>query len=395
MTPLSKNSATLKKIEVADASFIHAHSWVELSQANFFHNIRCLKKVVGQGMLGGVVKGDAYGHGLLQVSWLLEQAVDVAIILVVNVAEALLLRENGISKPICVLGYHNGSLEEAIKKDVHLVAYDIHSLRAILSAAKKVGYPAYIHVKVDTGMGRLGFLPHEVLLIVAQILMHDQAKWVGILSHLSDANNPDISYVHKQAAVFDKVLDNLQEKYGVLPPYVHINASGGCARLESSRYTLTRVGTHMYGYWKCAQQSMWYAERGHQFTLRQLMTWKTKIMHLKNIPAGNFIGYECSYRASRAMQVAVVPVGYADGYPLRVSQGTMLLHGVHVPIVGRVSMNYITLDVTDVPRVNIGDEVVILGNYPGITATDIAQIDDTLTLYTLTSINPSLPRVII
>jgi len=311
-------------------------------------------------------------------------------------SDALFLREHGIKKNILVLGCYDASIEEAIKQNIDLFAYDWDVVNHICSHAQKINKKARVHLKVDTGMARLGFLPHEVGEVAHFLNDNKFINLVGLCSHFASVSC-GIAYAQKQLRAFKKVVKKLK-KEGIKFQFTHIaSTSSVLAFPEAYECTnMVRCGGLIYGLYKDALLLSAAQTREQRFSLEPIMRWKTKVLTLKTIPKGSYIGYGNTFLTQRETKIAIVSVGFYDGYYRRLSNcGHMMIHGRLAPIIGRIAMNTVTLDVSDIPDVNVGCEVLIVGQEEGIRPRDLALQLKVIDYETMQSIDPKIPRIIV
>jgi alanine racemase len=248
--------------------------------------------------------------------------------------------------------------------------------------------PYPIHVKIDTGMGRLGLNPDEWPALLETAGLDRRLMLEGLMTHLADADSADPAYTDRQLERFQSALGRVAAS-GHKPPLIHMANSAGILMYPASHYSLVRPGIMLYGYHTLSRPRT-------GLDLHPVLTWHTTIAMIRSIPRGGCVGYNRTFTAPRASRIAVLPVGYADGYSRRLSNtGTVLIGGRHIPVVGRVSMDMTMVDVTDLPDTKPGDPVVLLGSQgsASITATDIAVKLDTIPYEVLCSIGPRVPRL--
>ncbi len=302
-----------------------------------------------------IVKADAYGHGAVEVSRaVLEEG--VSYLGVAFLDEAIELREAGIDAPILILGYTQPEYaDKVIEYGVTQTVYTHELAESLSKSAARVGKPARVHVKVDTGMNRLG-VPYRTACRFVEDVFHMRYLEVeGIFTHMSSADEKDKGYTEKQFKRFVNVLDELKKK-GVYIPLKHVANSATIIDLPNMQMDMVRLGVALYGLWPSNE-----VDRS-RISLREVMELKTEIVYVKSVPEGEFVSYGRAYRTTRPSRIATVPLGYADGFLRRLSnRAEVLVKGRRVPVVGRVCMDHFMIDVTDVPGVSIGDEVVVFG----------------------------------
>lgn len=344
-------------------------SYIELSASALAHNIATYKQLIGSADLGMVVKGNAYGHGLDEILMLTKDNPDIAWYFTASLSEALYIRSKGITKPILVMSIIDADPLEAFEQNISLIFHQREQF-ADLERAAQYNLKPKVHLKVDTGLGRFGFLPHECADIVKQLKIMPHVTLEGIFTHFAKTEMPDQTYTDLQMQKFSTLTNELSE---IIPiPYIHSHATSATLFRGNEGTNLCRVGAGIYGLWPSYELQTSAAERG--ITLQQILTRKTRIMHTKNVSAGTPIGYGCSFIAPHAMRLGFLPVGYADGYHRRLSNcGKVLIGNFLAPVIGRVGMNCITVDITNIPDAHIGSEVILTGPQAGVTALDLAH----------------------
>lgn len=349
-------------------------SWVEIDLGALRHNYRqAVARLGPRTSVVGVVKSDAYGHGMVPVAREMAEC-GAAFLAVSKHWEARELRENGIELPILVLlGLELQDVEEAIALRVRPAVFRLDHARSISEAATRLGAPAPIHIKVDTGMGRLGVPLDGLHAFLAELRNLPGVVLEGVLSHFAVADEADKSYSEVQVDRFRQALQMVAAS-GFDIPYAHMSNSAGILDLPHAHFQLVRPGIMLYG----SPPSM---ELAQPARLLPVMTFKSRILQLKEVPAGHSIGYGRTYVTERTTRIATVPVGYDDGYSRLLSnRGSVLVRGTRAPVVGRVSMNMITLDVTHIPGASEDDEVVLLGAQGAdrISAEELADLSGTI-----------------
>jgi alanine racemase len=363
-------------------------TWLEIDVDAIAQNVRTIKELVGHDVrLLAVLKADAYGHGAVKVArTALNNGASYCGVASVN--EAVQLRQAGISAPILVLGYTPAwQAREALLNDITITLYDRDVARAFSRAAIELHAEARAHIKVDTGMGRLGLLAEEVPSFVHSVRDLPGLSLEGIFTHFSVADDADLSYTHWQLGRFQRVLNTLKT-YGITFPLVHAANSAALLRLPESRFTMVRLGLAMYGLAPSAAVPL-------PPGMRRALTWKTSVAQVKTLPAGSFVSYGNTYQTQKEEIIAVIPVGYADGFRRAPHHwGEVLIKGQRVPIVGRVCMDQSMINITRVPDVRVGDEVVLIGSQGDetITAEEVAERLGTINYEVVSVIMARVPR---
>ena len=368
---------------------------ITLSRAAFNDNVRSINAVTGHDALALVVKSNAYGHGMLQMARLGQEHPGVSWLCTVGIKEALFLRKQGISKPLLVLSFLDSAIDEALYHDIHLSVSSYEEAVAVAAAAERVGKKARVHIKLDTGMGRMGFLPDQAVSALHEIRKLSQIELYGIRTHLSDTGHNDHSYSKKQLAEFDRVLDDAQAM-GITFTCTHAQSSSSLDLRPERDYSFIRVGASAFGLWKSETQRSILTKKYPGFTLRPVLEWRANVMQLKKVPKGSYIGYKRTFRTTRPTTLAIVPVGYWDGYSYSLSnKGSAVINNQRVLVAGNISMNITAFDVTDVSGVQVGDELVLLGNASSVLPHEVAQRGSLITNEVTTLLHPSIDRVVV
>ncbi|MGD2146069.1 MAG: alanine racemase [Anaerolineae bacterium] len=365
-------------------------TWLEVDLEAVAQNVRQIKRLVGPSVeILAVLKADAYGHGATTVA---RTALNngAAVCGVASVNEAVGLREAGIDAPVLVLGYTPAWLaKEALLHDVTLTLYDADVARAYSRAAEELRRTARVHIKVDTGMGRLGLLPDQVIPFVEAVQHLPRLELDGIFTHFSVADEPSLDYTRWQLDRFRDVLARL-EGIGVSFRQVHCANSSAALRLPESRFDMVRVGLAMYGLQPSTHVSLPPGSR-------PALTWKTSVAQVKTLPPGSYVSYGNTYRTASQETIAVIPVGYADGFRRAPNRWhAVLVRGQRAPIVGRVCMDQTMIRVDHIPGVRVGDEVVLIGRQGGdeITAEGVAEWLGTINYEVVSEILARVPRLV-
>ena len=364
-----------------------------LSRKAFKENVDAINRFTGHPSLALVVKSNAYGHGMYEIASLADVHHGVSWICTAGISEALSLRHKGITKPLLVLSYLDGDLEETIRRGIHLCISSQDEAHAVAAAAQKARVQAYIHIKIDTGMGRMGLLDT----VVEQVHTMSQLphiKVYGAFTHLSDTGHEDTSYCEMQLERFDEVLDEL-EAAGVKLACTHAQSSSSLNFKPRRAYSFIRAGAAAYGLWKSPKQKEIMQSLDPSFDLTPVGEWRARVTQIKELPEGSYVGYQRTFKTMRLTTLALVPIGYWDGYPHALSnKGVALLHGQYAPVAGVISMNIAVFDVTDIPA-KVGDELILLGNAPSIAPHEVARAAGCITNEITTAVHSSIERSIV
>jgi alanine racemase len=377
-------------------------TWAEIDLSAIAHNVRELRRIIEPRVrLMLAVKANAYGHGAVRVARTgLENGADQ--LGVARIAEGIELRRAGIRAPILIFGYTPPGLVPVVVD--HDLTASVFSMQgaAQMDAALSGGRRLKVHLKVDTGMGRMGMLPdqrrcvpggvdpgpgavHEVLAIAALKNLHLEGLW----THFAVSDEADKTYTRQQLHLFEELIQSLKDE-GLNIAMHHAANSGAIIDMPESHLDMVRAGISVYGLYPSRDVDI------NKVHLRPALTLKARIAHVKQVPAGTRISYGGTWQSSRPTTIATVPVGYGDGYSRSLSnRGQMLVHGQRASIVGRVCMDLTMLDVGHIDNVRVEDEVVIIGRQGDevISADEVAAQLNTINYEVVTALMPRVPRI--
>jgi alanine racemase len=364
-------------------------TWAEVDLDAIAHNARRLKERAGEGTeLMAVVKANAYGHGAVPVAkTALESG---ASRLAVNRAlEGVELRQAGLTAPILILGYSPPCEAETIVRwGLTPTVTTVEGALALSTMSDRQGRVTPIHVKVDTGMGRFGLMPNEVVAFVRRIAKLPGLKLEGLFTHFAVADSADKTYTRRQFGLYMQVVKQLEEA-GFTIPLKHVANSATNLDLPEMHLDMVRCGIALYGLRPSDEVEP-------AIPLKPAMALKSRVARVRTLPPGSSISYGCTYTTTRPTPVALVPVGYGDGYHRILSnKGSVLIGGKRAPIVGRVCMDQFVVDVTGIEGVRQDDEVVVFGcqGEEEISAEEVAALAGTINYEVVTSILPRVTRV--
>lgn len=366
-------------------------TWIEVNLEAVSHNIKQIKSKLSPGIqLLAIVKANGYGNGAVEVAHVcIDEGVNMLGVALIE--EAIELREAGIKLPILVMGsiYPFDNYKKIIEYDLIPTVASIESGRKLVEICRAEKAVCKVHVKIDTGMGRIGVVPSSAVSLVKFLVSSKELELEGIYSHLASADS-DSYFTEKQIVDFSKLLDMLRiEKIDIM--YKHIANSAAIQKYKESHYNMVRPGLSLYGL-------LPFAKEAQLIDLKNVMSWKTRIIFLKKVPIQTSISYGRTFVTKRESLIATIPVGYADGFSRFLSnKGEVLVKGKRAPIVGRVCMDMCMLDVTDVGGVRVGNEVVLIGKQGDetITVEDVASIIGTINYEVVCNISKRVPRVYI
>ena len=364
-------------------------TWLEVDLEAIAHNVRRVTGIVGKDVkVLAVLKADGYGHGIVRVA---RTALNngACYLGVASINEGSALRQAGISAPILVLGYTPAwQARELVLNNLTATVFNLEIGQALSRAAAELNSPVRLHVKVDSGMGRLGLLPDDLVPFVQDLVAMPGLQLEGIFTHFSVADD-DVEYTRWQLDRFQQVLTALA-KVGIQVQLVHAANSAAILSLPESHFRMVRLGIAMYGMHPSPKVPC-------PPDFRPALAFKTQIAQVKTLPSGSFVSYGNTYQTQREQRIAVIPVGYADGFRRAPRHwGYVLVRGRRAPIVGRVCMDQTMIDVTVIPEVRQGDEVVLIGSQgeERITAEDVAERLGTINYEVVSEILARVPRVV-
>lgn len=374
--------------------------WVEIDRSALTNNIQQFRSLIGDKVnLLAVVKANAYGHGILQVSRIaLEAGVDW--LGVHSLEEGLLLRREGIDCPLIILGYVSlEELEKAVARELRLTVYNLDTIHLLDKISRRLKKKVFIHLKVETGTYRQGIKEEDVFPFIKEIQKFPYLVIEGLSSHFANIEDTtDHSYPRLQLQRFKRIIQKL-EKHKIEIPIKHIACTAATILFPETYFDMVRVGIGMYGLWPSKETYLsCILQKRKPLILKPVLSWKTRIAQIKKVPKGSFIGYGCTYRTTRETSLAVLPIGYYDGYSRSLSNYSyVLIKGHRAPLCGRVCMNFIMADITDIPGAILEDEVILLGQDGEeiITADFLADLAGSINYDIVTGINNIIPRIII
>lgn len=361
-------------------------TWAEINLNNIKHNFHALKNTLkADTKVCCVVKADAYGHGAVEVAKMLQQE-NADYFSVARFEEAIELRNNNIHTPILCMGYISQSdIEEAIHRYIGITVYSYEMAKIINEKAEKIGKKASVHIKIDTGMSRLGFLTDDNS--INDILKLSELKNLnldGIYTHFATADEADKKETYLQLERYKKVISAL-EKSNINILYKHVSNSAAIIDLKELGFNMVRLGIGLYGHYPSDEVSK-------EVELKPAMKLKTIITNIKTVAPGTKVSYGYTYEFKEASTLATLAIGYADGFDRTQSTPKVMINGVLCDVVGRICMDQCMVKMPEGLTVNIEDEVLIMGDEPGVTAEDLATRRGTINYEILCSVSRRVTR---
>lgn len=372
-------------------------TWVEVDSDNLIHNVSEFRKRVGESVkIAGVLKSNAYGHGLLEVASIVKDKVDW--LAVDSIYEALELRKQGIDNQILILGYTLiFELPSVVENEFHQVVANIETLEGLEKVCSEKNKAARIHLKIETGTSRQGIHLESLPEYLDLIKKSEKLELAGVSTHFANIEDTtDPTYAMSQLELYKKSLILVDE--AGFENYIRHTASSAAAVLfDSTHFDMIRLGISLYGMWSSKETQVSAGQEKIGMNLLPALTWKTKIAHIKTLEPGTCVSYGCTEKLTQKTKTAVLPIGYWDGYDRGLSSvGTVLVRGERCRVLGRVCMNMIVIDVTSIKDVSLEDEVVLLGQQGGevVSAEKIASQINTINYEVTTRINPLIKRIV-
>lgn len=366
--------------------------YANINLDRFEHNLDEIKRVLKPGTkIAAVIKMDAYGHGAVQLASLMEEREEIWGYAVATADEAVILRNNAIRKPILVLGYTFAyQYPLMIEHDIRPTVFSLDMAREVSEAAVKLGRDIPVHIKLDTGMSRIGYQICETSADeIAQVKELPHIILEGMFTHFSKADETDKSFTKHQLAGYQKMTDMLRER-GIEIPIHHVSNSAGIIDLPEANMDMVRAGIILYGLWPSDDVNR------SVLDLQPVLSLKSHVVHIKTLEPGRIISYGGTYEVKRPSVIATIPVGYGDGYARSLSnKGYVLIHGKRAPICGRVCMDQFMVDITEIEDVKIGDLVILIGEEgeERITMEELGELSGRFNYEFVCDLGKRIPRV--
>ncbi len=366
-------------------------TWCEVNLDTIYENFIKYRNLVGKDTkIMAVIKADAYGHGAIPCAEKLQGVTDYFAVAFAD--EAIDLRENNITAPILILGYSPKTTAKTIvEQDITATVYDIDCAKELSKEAKKQDKTAKIHIKIDTGMSRIGFIwdSPETINQITEISKLENIETEGIFTHFATADEEDCTFTNLQFRRFMSIVNTL-EKSGVKFKIKHCCNSAGAMRFPDMHLDMVRIGIGLYGCYP--------SEFNYNLDLAPAMSMKTRVVNVKTVKKGDSVSYGATFTAKEDMKVATISVGYADGYLRTLSdKASVLVNGRYAKILGRICMDLCMIDVSDVNNISVGDEVLLFGTKDDgiLPVSQLASISETISYEILCGMAKRVPRIYI
>lgn len=373
--------------------------WIELDKSALLHNIQLFRGLIGvRKKIMAMVKANAYGHGMVEVSKIaVQEGIDW--LGVHSIEEGAELCKNGFKCPILISGYVPlQNLEEAIHLNLRLTVYNRETIIRLSEICHKHKKKTFIHLKIETGTYRQGINTEDVLSLIRKAMVFPELVIEGISSHYANIEDTtDHSYAQFQYENFKRILQKLKENR-IEIPIKHMSCTAAAMLFPETYFDMIRAGIGLYGLWPSKETYLSCIQKKRQLLqLKPVLSWKARIAQIKKAPQNSYVGYGCTYKTTRDTILAVVPIGYYDGYNRSFSNSSyVLIKGKRAPLRGRVAMDFIVVDISDIPGVKIEDEVVFIGQDgdESVTVDYLASLAGSINYEIVTRINPKIPRIV-
>jgi alanine racemase len=369
-------------------------TWIEISKSALIHNLQTFRKQVGPNVvLAPAVKANAYGHGLVECGTIMaEHGADYLCVNALYEAEAL--RKAGIKIPILLIGHTPLSGLEAIPRlNLETIVYNPETIEIL----GRLGQPMGIHLKIETGNHRQGIRPEDLPTFVEIVKRFPNLTVKGMSTHFANLEDRlNQQYARHQLKEFKKAIDILAS-LGIKPQYRHCSATAGIIALPEAHFNFVRLGIGAYGLWPSPKTQLAAERLGLKMELKPVLTWKTIVAQVKPVKKGDFVGYGCSHEMKQDGKIAVLPIGYYDGFVRALgNKGVVLIRGQRAPVIGRICMNMLMVDVSGIPDVKLEDEAVLIGKQGGqeVSAEAMAELSGTINYEVTTRIGERIPRIL-
>ena len=357
------------------------------------NNVNAMKNHLQEGTkIAAVIKTDGYGHGAVPIAKKLDEVEFIWGFAVATIEEAMELKEAGICKPILIIGFvFEDDYELMVEHDIRTAVFTLDMAEKLSMTAMRLNKEYPVHIKVDTGMARIGCMADEDgVQLVSKISKLPMIQIEGIFTHFAKADEADKTPAKKQLALFHSFVDKVEKEIGITIPMKHCSNSASIIEISEANMDMVRAGIILYGLWPSDEVDK------NIISLSPVMSLYSSVSYIKTVPEGTQVSYNGTYVTKRVTKIATVPVGYGDGYPRTLSnKGYVLIHGMKAPIIGRICMDQFMVDVTDIPDVRIGDVVTLIGTDGNetITIEMLGSMCDRFNYEFVCDLNKRVPRI--
>lgn len=371
------------------------HTWIEISKAAFDHNIQTYRSLIGKGtILSVVVKSNGYGHGLKEMGLLCQENPEIQWLCTASLSEALELRKQGITKPLLVLSIIDEDPVLAIEHSIDLPLTDYAQAALLNEAGARAQQKITIHIKIDTGLTRYGLSPETALKEIRVIAQLPFIQIQGIFTSCAESGNPDQTFTLQQLTAFDALCSEL-ETHGIHIPFKHASNSAAASTVQNKfpHFNFIRLGAGAYGLWHFRDAMNNHAD----LSIKPVLTLKTRIGTIKKVPADTCVSYDRTFITMRPTTIAIIPVGYQDGYDRRfTNKGIVRIKDYYARVIGRIAMNATLIEIPEDKTVEIGDEVILLGAVDQLQAHQLAALIESYNAREITTrLAPHIEKVIV
>ncbi len=377
-------------------------NWLEIDSGAIKKNIDTIRKLAGKRQIAVALKANAYGHGLAEIISLLlkNKKGDIQYIALHSLDEAILARKFGWDRNILIVGYIAlNDLSAVFDYNLEPTVYNIETISQLGKLSEKFKRAVFVHLKIETGTNRQGIEPGKIKKAVEVIKKYSHLKLKAVSTHFANIEDTtDHSFAESQLNNFNEAVANIK-KIGLKPELLHTASSAALLLFEKTKFDLVRPGIAFYGLWPSKETYLSYRLQGRSNKiLKPALSWFTRIIQIKDILPDSFVGYGCSYRTTSKTKLAVLPVGYYDGYDRSLSNlAYVLIKGKRAPVRGRICMNLMMVDISDIPGVKLEEPVTLIGknDKESISAELLAGLANTVNYEIVSRINENIPRIII
>ncbi len=377
-------------------------NWLEIDSGAVKKNIDTIRKLAGKRQIAVALKANAYGHGLAEIiSILLEyKKADIQYIALHSLDEAILAREFGWDSNILIVGYIAlNDLSAVFDYNLEPTVYNIQTISQLGKLGEKLKRPVFVHLKIETGTNRQGIEPGKITKAIEVIKKYSWLKLKGVSTHFANIEDTTVhSFAESQLFNFNEAVAKIK-KAGLKPELLHTASSAALLLFEKTKFDLVRPGIAFYGLWPSKETYLSYRLQGKSNKiLKPALSWYTRVIQIKDILPDSFVGYGCSYRTTSKTKLAVLPVGYYDGYDRSLSNlAHVLVKGKRAPVRGRICMNLMMVDISDIPGVKLEEPVTLIGKGGKelISAESLAGLANTVNYEIVSRINENIPKIIV